>query len=282
MTAVYLNTLATDVMRSCELQGIFGHNRLAYGKVLQIGYVTVLWLAAIAIGRKIHHVVSTSPSRVGNSSSEKPADPALERDKLKLDALKAIRDSSFQRWDKRRGYEWSLSISIWTALAAFSGVVLGKDFPATTNIDTIVSYVAAGGALICLFHGFYLWMMFDHTIGDAYVQRWSEEQMYKVATGQPIGTFTDSYEPLPPSQGPLRKRSFVSICKPTRFYPPLSKYGIVQVLITAVLVLGAIAAVLSRKGIGNSQTPAPTVVINTGQSTIATPAAPAPRSPSSH
>lgn len=91
--------------------------------MFQIAYVAALWLAAVVVGRKINNTMSTAPLEGQSSATGSSTDPTLETNKLKLDALKAIRDSPFQRWEKRRGYEWSLSISVWTALAAFSGLV---------------------------------------------------------------------------------------------------------------------------------------------------------------
>jgi hypothetical protein len=84
------------------------------------------------------------------------------------------------------------------------------------------------GALIVTFHGIYLWKMFENTIGDAHIQRWAEKEMYKLAFDAEIPRCEEGF-PLHP------------------LYPKPSKYGIVQVFITLVLVVGALAAVISDR-----------------------------------
>ncbi len=82
-----------------------------------IAILAILWIAGI-VGAKMADTTAGKTEEELNAEAG-AANQALEEKKLKLDALKAIRDSAFQRWDKRRSYEWQLSISIWTCLRRF-------------------------------------------------------------------------------------------------------------------------------------------------------------------
>ena len=156
-------------------------------------------------------------------------EPAAEKDpkSLQLDALKAIRESAYARWEKRRVYEWQLSISIWTALAAFSGIVLSKEFPVDNK------YWAAGGVLliggaIAFIHRHFLKRMIAATLGDAELQRWAEKRIFALAFDQKL---TDQ-EDFKPEE---------------KFYTNLTGYGVLQSYITALLALAAVIALLAPR-----------------------------------
>ena len=172
----------------------------------------------------------------------------LEEQKFHLEALKALRDSSFQRWDKRRSYEWQLSISIWTAVAAFCALLLNKD-TAIVKGEDVASGVALIGSIIVISHWLYLEGMFTHTIGDAGVLRWAEREIFKVAieTGRPQ---TTTALDLDQDKIPIHVREVQGQTpQPSKrflMYPNLSRYGLIQVLITFVLVAAAVACVLRR------------------------------------
>jgi len=146
---------------------------------------------------------------------------------LRLDALKAIRESAYQRWERRRNYEWQLSISIWTALAAFSAIVVSKDFP-ITNRYLAAAVVAFIGGAISFLHRYYVLKMFEHTIADVHIQRWAEQEIYRLAfdTGMPRNE--QGFPDYP-------------------FYPPMSKYGRVQAVITLMLACAAVGAILAPR-----------------------------------
>jgi hypothetical protein len=172
----------------------------------------------------------------------------LEEQKFHLEALKALRDSSFQRWDKRRSYEWQLSISIWTAVAAFCALLLNKD-TAIVKGDDVASGVALIGSIIVIAHWLYLDGMFTHTIGDAGVLRWAEREIFKVVieTGRPeITTALDLDEDKIPIHVREVQGRIPQSSKRFLMYPNLSRYGLIQVLITFVLVAAAVACVLRR------------------------------------
>src|SRR5579863_9088943 len=86
-----------------------------------------------------------------------------------LEILKALHQANFNRWEKRRNYEWLLSYSIWGALAGFIGIVaLGKDstFRAPGSVPTIIWL-----SVIAWVHGFYLFFIVDGTLRDLDSQR---------------------------------------------------------------------------------------------------------------
>jgi hypothetical protein len=175
---------------------------------------------------------------------------------LQLEALKAIRESAYQRWEKRRGYEWQLSISIWTALAAFSGLVLGKDVT-IQNQYIVAAIVAAFGGVISWIQRSYLSKMADHTIGDVHVQRLAEQKMYELAFDNATipSRSVDSRLFLE-----LEAREEGHVC-----YPPLSKYGFAQYKITIVLAAAAAAAVLAPHAPPPANPTAPVVSATPGR-----------------
>lgn len=175
-----------------------------------------------------------------------------EEKKFHLEALKALRDSSFQRWDKRRSYEWQLSISIWTAMAAFCALLLNKDTAITNGVD-VASWVAVFGSIIVIAHFMYLRGMFTHTIGDAGIMRWAEREIFKVVIeSTPKGSTVASKQdniPVDKDNLPVYVREMkgrITKASGHLMYPNLSRYGLIQVLITYVLVAAAIACVLRR------------------------------------
>jgi hypothetical protein len=201
-------------------------------KMLAIAILVITWVAGILSARMTE---STQP--------EEPHAETTESKYLKLDALKAIRESAYQRWDKRRSYEWQLSISIWTAVAAFSGIVISKDF-VIENVRLVALVVGGVGICIVALHTYYFWNMVCHTLGDAEIQRWAESRIYRLAFGGCLDEDAKNCADY--------KRKF-------EFYPRLSRHGYAQIIITAVLVLAAFLAVLAPHRQAKSD-PAPCVM----------------------
>lgn len=142
-----------------------------------------------------------------------------------LDILKAIRESSCSRWEKRRDYEWKLSFGLWTAMAAFIAIVLSKDFKVTSG-GNVPRWTGFAGLAIAIAHALYLIGIITNTLSDLEVQYWTENQManhLKNHTGFPGGKD-----------------------RPRTFW---SKYnGYMQVAITAILAGAAYLATLVRFG----------------------------------
>ena len=180
-----------------------------------VAVAAIIWIAGLSLSRMTGN--NTDPQKSGDG----------EIKSLKLDALKAIRESAYQRWEKRRNYEWQLSFSIWTALAAFSGIVIGKEFQIAERYWTALA-VGVIGISMAVMHRYYILKMFEHTIADVHIQRWAEKEIYKLAftADMPVG------DPKFPNDV---------------FHPPLSKYGRVQAFITLVLALAAVGAVLAPR-----------------------------------
>jgi hypothetical protein len=135
-----------------------------------------------------------------------------------LDVLKTLNELAFERWAKRREYEWKLSFGLWTAIAAFVAIVLGKDnhlsgFPATLCAITL-------GLVITTVHALYLYRIFDGTLGDLDRQDRVEKALWKSLS-------SDELKNLAPPDKPLR-------------YP---RHGILQAAITLVLCMCAVAAI---------------------------------------
>jgi len=205
-----------------------------------IAALALIWIAGIISAR----MTGKSTETIAREKPEQPMNGHGDLDvkRFKLETLMAIRDSAFQRWDKRRSYEWQLSISIWTAFAAFCALVLGKDFK-VEYASYVGAGVTAGGLVIAWYHRRYLSKMFEHTIGDAAVQRWAEQQMEALFFDVDSATekFPDVTKERDKTEHP--------------YYPPLSKYGAVQATITALLAIFAGLAVWVHGSSGRADTP---------------------------
>src|SRR5215469_5423548 len=101
-------------------------------------------------------------------------DPRL----AELEILKVLHQASFNRWEKRRNYEWLLSYAIWGALSGFIAIVVfGKDSsfhgPASSITNTFLGLVAA-------LHLCYLFFIVDATLRDLDAQHITEKAMCKM------------------------------------------------------------------------------------------------------
>ncbi len=216
----------------------------------------VIWVAGMVIAK----VVENTPEQIkANEAQEKAEQKAFEKRKFRLDALKALRESAFQRWDKRRSYEWQLSISIWTALAAFSALILNKDSPIPNSAGTalLVGFV---GFSIAGVHWYYLHKMFTHTIGDAGILRWAEREIWMLSleqTGVSSQTGTAEKTTGIPVFVPKVEACECQGDSKFQMYPNLSRYGSAQVAITCILVGAALVAVVSRSFVTQQSAPVP-------------------------
>jgi len=105
-----------------------------------------------------------------------PVPPPVVPETLRLEILKTLQTASFNRWEKRRNYEWLLSYAIWFGLAGFIAfVALGKD----TQFKPPESWglTVAVFACILVIHAGYLFFMTDGTIRDLHAQRLIETAM---------------------------------------------------------------------------------------------------------
>ena len=148
----------------------------------------------------------------------------------RLDALKAIRESAGFRWDKRRSYEWQLSLSIWTAAAAFSGIMLDKVYPIPDDHKAmIVGVVIACASAIAISHGLFVYFMVHQTMADVSLQRWCEEKIYYEVFGKRLTVEDDTI----PWERP--------------FHPKMSKFRYIQIFITCILMISCVLSVLAPK-----------------------------------
>ena len=105
-----------------------------------------------------------------------PEDPRL----VELEILKALHSAKFNRWEKRRSYEWLLSYAIWGALAGFIAVVaFGKDSrfeaPSPWILTLILGFTVA-------VHAFYLYFMVENTLVDLAAQHELEAMIKQLSS----------------------------------------------------------------------------------------------------
>ena len=141
-----------------------------------------------------------------------------------LEILKAIRESAFARWEKRRDYEWRLSFGIWTALAAFIAITLSRDLKVELT-SMVTTYAAVGAISIFLAHAFYLTGIIEHTIVDVKTQYLVEESL---ASRLPTGL-----SPLPKTT--VRESRL------------LARVGYFQAIITAILATAAVLSLVAPR-----------------------------------
>jgi hypothetical protein len=192
-----------------------------------LAILAVIWIVGIVgAGMAEKTPEPIAAEEVGNAATEQGE---LELKKFRLDAMKALRESAFQRWDKRRLYEWQTSISIWTALAAFSVAILsGK----AVIRHQIITALAAGvvGVLITWLHLHYVERISHHTIGDVQVQRIAEQEMYRLAYNEEMPGYSKASSGKPNDE---------YLC-----YPVMRIYGFPQCWITGLLAIAAVGVVL--------------------------------------
>ena len=148
----------------------------------------------------------------------------------RLDALKAIRESAGFRWDKRRSYEWQLSLSIWTAAAAFSGIMLDKAYPIPDDRKVMIFYFVLGFAsVIAISHGLFVYFMVRQTMADVSLQRWCEEKIYYEVFGKRL-TVEDEVIPWE---------------RP--FHPRMNPFRYIQIFITVIIMTSCVFSVWAPK-----------------------------------
>lgn len=154
--------------------------------------------------------------------------PPITQPPVTLDMLKALRESAAHRWEKRREYEWKLSFGLWTAIAAFIAIVIGKENQIKDG-PLVIGVIAVLGISITLLHFFYLHGIIRNTLNDLRKLEWVEEVMYrKLLPDLPAGV--DAEWPCL-NQGRI-----------------LRYHGYLQAAITLVLCGCACAAIMAPKG----------------------------------
>jgi hypothetical protein len=81
--------------------------------------------------------------------------------KRKFDAIYALRSAAWNSSDARRDAEWKVALGLWTALAALTGILLGKESSITFN--TATKYCGAILVVILVF----LHALFTHGLQEA-------------------------------------------------------------------------------------------------------------------
>lgn len=164
--------------------------------------------------------------------------------KLRLDVLKALHDASYNRWEKRRNYEWLLSYAIWGALAGFiATVVFGKDSkftPPSVFLLTVWLFV------VVVTHWLYLYFIVEGTLRDLRAQAVIERAMTRLAGGGRRLPLTPRLLSIIGRKHPFRFRNF-RIRRFLLFWRP--RHGLIgQVTITVILcVVAAWASMESSK-----------------------------------
>jgi len=145
-----------------------------------------------------------------------------------LEILKTLKDLTFERWRKRREYEWKLSFGLWTAIAAFIAIVLGKDN--RINGDVAAGVAFGAGLLITVVHGAYVSGIIHGTLNDLDRQKSVEKALWQLLSKPELRDFEHKEDSLGNFQERFKKH-----------------HGILQAAITFVLCLCAVAAIYISK-----------------------------------
>lgn len=70
--------------------------------------------------------------------------------KEQTDILMTLSDHAWKSFDARRAYEWKLSLGIWTALAAFSGVIVSSEHEFKPNVDGFIFFAISAMSVITI------------------------------------------------------------------------------------------------------------------------------------
>jgi len=74
--------------------------------------------------------------------------------KFKLDGLELLRKAAWDSFERRTAIEWKLSLSLWTALAAFIGSIATGKVPVHSYVAVIILTVIA--VMLCYLH--FIWL----------------------------------------------------------------------------------------------------------------------------
>jgi hypothetical protein len=73
--------------------------------------------------------------------------------KRHFDATKTLRDSAWESFDRRRGFEWKLSFGLWTALGALLGALATGKVSLVGKDEQIAVWVAC--VVVVALHGYW-------------------------------------------------------------------------------------------------------------------------------
>lgn len=159
-----------------------------------------------------------------------------------LEILEALHTANFNRWDKRRNYEWLLSYAVWGALGGFLAIVVfGKDsqFRAPERQDITIVILVLG----TIAHAVYLFFMINNTVRDLKSQKLIESKICGLLDDAEFGA---AY---------LRAQDFPEDPQSEPVIQWKDRYGLVgQILITIILCLTAYWAI-SQKAQGVAASP---------------------------
>ncbi len=145
-----------------------------------------------------------------------------------LEVLRTLHDAASFRWEKRRGYEWSLSYAIWTALAGLIAAMLfGKDSHlAIPALKWAVAMLVIPVAL----HFFYLFFMVRNTLHDLVVQSKIERDVLALLD-------------VPPRH--LVSADLQAMCGDTRWWK--TRYGLIAQVGVTIFLCGIAAWVAATQ-----------------------------------
>jgi hypothetical protein len=118
-------------------------------------------------------------------------------EKARFDAFETLRQAAWNNFDHRRSYEWKLAISLWTALAAFTGAVITRPTdPALPAVRGSVWLVAVGGLAVTLIHAYWSYNCKVRNDRDRKLSYLFEEKMctlLSVSYADVLGHFVDAH-----------------------------------------------------------------------------------------
>jgi hypothetical protein len=167
-----------------------------------------------------------------------------EECKLRLDVLKALHEASYNRWEKRRSYEWLLSYAIWGALGGFIATIFfGKDSKPTPPSALLLTVWLS---VVVATHFLYLYFIVEGTLRDLRAQGVIERAMTRLAGGGRRLPLTPKRLSIVGRKHPFRFRNF-RIRRFLVFWRP--RHGLIgQVMITLILCqVAAWASMASSK-----------------------------------
>ena len=78
--------------------------------------------------------------------------------KEQADILVKMHETAWLNFDRRRSYEWKLSLGIWTAAAAFTALLLGKDVDLQKLAEFRGTFCFVAAAIIAV----HLYFLYQH------------------------------------------------------------------------------------------------------------------------
>lgn len=126
--------------------------------------------------------VPTPPPTVKEEHKESPSTTKLRFDDSNAQplfaSLEVLRKAAFDRFDKRRGFEWRIALALWAGMGAFGALIVAKDSP--LRGFSVVLFASAMALTLAGLHASFLWPLTKRNTLDSAMSFEYEDEMRRL------------------------------------------------------------------------------------------------------